>query len=307
MSKCVFLIDLKIYYHSIGTISACCIMYNYFLFSSCHVEAITILKQKIENRTKEKRAQGIIFIVGIYGADGTAVDVENVDSTFKKLNFATYVEKDPTTSQIAQLMNAASECNYPYQYKYIAFYFAGHGGRDEAEKPFIKGLQIDDDESAKILHINEHIISPLRKISHLTRLFFFDCCQSPGSGMAYHSSSFRDCGQFTEKIETHSGEKIETHSGEIIAYATSEGQKSVGDKKQGGIWTYHLCRNLQKAEPITTVLADTFDDVVKEKKEFQEPVVISKVGKLVLAEGNHHSGYVPLSYNFYFFLLAYCS
>ena len=97
------------------------------------LDSVAIKVQQIHNRTHEpafQRAQGIIFIVGVYGADGTAKDIENVEATFKELNFAVYTERDPPSFQIACLTRAAATCQYPYRYKYIAFYFAGHGGRD---------------------------------------------------------------------------------------------------------------------------------------------------------------------------------
>ena len=129
-----------------------------------------IKRQEIENRAKEPKyngAEGIIFIVGIFGADGTANDVENVSSTFKELNFAIYIEQNPTSGLIAGLMKAAAVCDYPARYKYIAFYFAGHGGRDKSGKLFVKGL------NPEILYIEEYITEPLKGLERFTRLFFF--------------------------------------------------------------------------------------------------------------------------------------
>ena len=91
--------------------------------------------------------------MGIYGADGTAKDVENVEATFKHLNFATFLERDPTSAQIASLINAAAACKYPDGYKYIAFYFAGHGGREESTgKLFINGLQLNEAQARDFAH-----------------------------------------------------------------------------------------------------------------------------------------------------------
>ena len=144
--------------------------------------------QQIHNRTHEpafQRAHGIIFIVGVYGADGTAKDVENVEATFKELNFAVHIETDPTSSQIACLARAAATCQYPYRYEYIAFYFAGHGGRDQSNgKLFIKGLQLDVFDP-EILHIEEFIVQPLKEINRLKKLCLFYCCQASGNGRAY--------------------------------------------------------------------------------------------------------------------------
>ena len=220
--------------------------------------------QQIENRTHEpafQRAQGIIFIVGVYGADGTAKDVENVEATFKELNFAVFIERDPPSFQIACLLKAAAACQYPYRYKYIAFYFAGHGGRDESTgKLFIKGLQLDE-SNHEILHISEFIVQPLKEIKRLKKLCLFDCCQTASSGKAYRNASM-------------TAQDLKTFPEMLIAYSASEGQKSFGDNTKGGIWTYHLCKNLKKKEPITKVLSMTSDDVTMLRKDFQEPVTV---------------------------------
>ena len=234
---------------------------------------IAVTKKKIENRIQEsefKTARGIAFIVGIFGADGTDEDVKNVESTFRELNFAVYVEKDPLAEELACLVQAAAECEYPYRFNYVAFYFAGHGGKDDSGKMFVRGLQRDDSEPEN-LHIDDYIIDPLKGLVQ-TRLFFFDCCQTPGKGNA-----FRDDHVITKKPKPHPSQ--------VIAYAANEGQKSFGDKTNGGIWTYNLCKNLKKEEPITTVLAMTFEDVVEERKDFQEPLTVASVGVLTLKKG----------------------
>ena len=225
------------------------------------LDTIKIKQQQIRNRTEEpdySQAVGIIFIVGIFGADGTAKDVENVTSTFKNLNFAVYTERDPTSAQTAALMKAAAECEYPSRYKYIAFYFAGHGGRDESGKLFIEGLQLNPN-NPEILHIEEFIIEPLKNLNKFSRLFFFDCCQTTGNG-----APFRNGGKQAQNPKPHSGI--------LIAYSSSQGEKSFGDKRNGGIWTYYLCKNILKNEKIGEVLKKTFNDVRK-KKHFQKPMI----------------------------------
>ena len=233
---------------------------------------IELKKKKIQNCMSEphfRGSQGIIFIVGIYGADGTAKDVENLESTFRELNFTTYTERDPTSAEIAVLIQAIAQCEYPYRYKYVAFYYAGHGGMDASGKLFIKPLQLDE-ARPEILNIEEYVIEPMKSLD-LTRLFFFDCYQNQAKGTAY---SARSGGPITKKPKPHSST--------LIAYATSEGQKSFGDRKNGGIWTYHLCRNLKKDLPLVTILAKTYEDVIKTREKFQEPLTISKIGALKL-------------------------
>ena len=227
---------------------------------------------KIQNRINEpeyERAKGMIFIIGIYGADGTALDVENIESTFKRLNFAVYIERDPTAKQIAELVKAASMCQYTYRYKYICFYFAGHGGRDKNGQLFIRGLQLNE-SNPTILHIEDYVMKPLRCLENYIRLFFFDCCQKSGNGIPYRNNG--------------SPKNPKVHSNELIAYSSSEGQSSFGDRNKGGIWTYYFCKNLKKNVPITEVLSLTADKVKQIRKNSQEPITLcnSEFGKVVL-------------------------
>ena len=225
-------------------------------------------KKRIENCVNQpeySRAQGIMIAVGMFGAPGTVKDIQNVQSTFEWLDFAFLSVQDPTSEELACLIKAAAEYNYPLRYKYIAFYFASHGGEDESGL-FVKTLEMD--KSKPILHIEPYIIEPLKEVK-LTRLFFFDCCQTPGEGSAY-----RGDGPITRKPKPRSGQ--------VIAYATSKGQMSVGDKDAGGLWTYHLCKNLRNQDLIVTVLAKTNDNVYAERKDFQQPTTISNVGVLAI-------------------------
>ena len=283
-------------------------------------------KLRIENLTQEHKfthAKGIIFVVGIFGASGTAEDVENITSTFKELKFAVFSERDLTAEKIACLVAAAAECNFPYKYRYIAFYFAGHGGTDESGEPFIVGLQADFSKK-EILHINDFIVTPWKDL-RTVRLFFFDCCQFPGSGTAFHGDSdvikrkpklfldndagdsgfikkkpklFLDIDGDNDVIKEKpkffldndgaSGiikKKPRRYPGEVVAFASNKGKMAFGNVIRGGVWTYYLCKNLRKPEPITTVLSMTFDDVRKVQEDFQEPVSHATIGTLVLCEG----------------------
>ena len=234
-----------------------------------------MVKSKIQACYHEddfKTAQGIIFVVGVEGADGTTRDVANVERTFKQLNFAVYDVINPTAEELATLMKAAGDLDYPLCYKYVAFYFAGHGGIDKDGKQFIVGLQTEDSQKTKVMHIDEYIINPLKPLhdKNKSRLFFFDCCQSEGEGVEFFIGSSR----------------AKPPPGQLVAFASNIGQKSWGDKKDGGIWTRHLCENLRKFnESITDILAQTYDDVVKIQHNFQQPLVISSIGRKILNEG----------------------
>ncbi len=234
-----------------------------------------MVKSKIQACYHEddfKTAQGIIIVVGVQGASGTARDVENVEKTFKQLNFAVYVVRNPTAEELATLMKAAGNLDYPLCYKYVAFYFAGHGGIDKDGKQFIVGLQTEDSQKTKVMHIDEYIINPLKPLhdKNKSRFFFFDCCQSEGEGVEFFIGSSR----------------AKPPPGQLVAFASNIGQKSWGDKKDGGIWTRHLCENLRRyKESITDILAQTYDDVVEKQHDFQQPLVISSIGRKILNEG----------------------
>ena len=254
-------------------------------------------KQRIENCTKQKEyrgAQGIIFVVGMFGADGTAVDVDRVKTTFKNLNFAVHTLEDPTVVQIDCLVKAASKCTYPDQYKFLAFYYAGHGGKDEVGAfivPFqlghsnftalrragpnnttIESEKCQPNENFMLLHVDQYIIEPLKHLE-LTRLFFFDCCQTlQAGGISYSNPQ-------TSKLQY-------VNSGEAIAFATSKGQTSIGNASIGGLWTHKLCEKLQDPEPIFSILQETADAVATERGEEQRPMnILSLDGKITLKQG----------------------
>lgn len=188
-----------------------------------------------------------------------------------------FIVRDPPAEELACLMRAAAELkdSYPFKCSYVAFYFAGHGGIDsKSGKPFIVGLQ-KDHSSLETLPIEDYIINPLKCLQEkkISRLFFFDCCQSEGQGNEFRGVTFT--------------KKPKPYAGELIAYATNKGQKSWGDKKNGGIWTYHLCKNLREQVDmdITSILSKTIDDVNEQKDSFQQPIIESSLGRRKLRKG----------------------
>ncbi len=249
---------------------------SFFFFALIEVELKHLELQNLINRPEYESIQGIIFIIGMFGPNETSIDVQNVQSTFKKLNFATYIERDPTAQQISDLVKAATMCQYASSYKYICFYFAGHGGRDKDGQLYIKGLQLNK-ANPVILHIEEYIIKPLRSLGNLIRLFWFDCYDQ----MSDDHVSF---------LNNDSPNNPTVHSGELIAYSSSEEHSSFGDHTKGGVWTYYLCKYLQKNLPITEVLSLTSDQIKHEninqalltiwnKHEFEFERIISHTGE----------------------------
>ena len=202
-------------------------------------------------------AQGIVIIIGMFGAAGTTVDIDRVQTTFTDLNFAILPIHDPSSASVHHLLNAAGSFQYPQSYKFIAIYYAGHGGRDDSGA-FIVPFQSDETVN-EILHIDKYVVEPLQHLN-LTRLFLFDCCQKTGTGMPYKSR------RATERKE-FPGE-------EAIAFAASKGQSAVGDTKDGGLWTSILCDHLLEGKPLVSVLTETADKVALSRGEQQRPMII---------------------------------
>ena len=218
-----------------------------------------------------KKPQGIIFIVGMYGAAGTDVDVDKVQSTFKhpNINFATFTTQDPTSAQLSALIAAASKHDYPFRYKFIAFYFSGHGGTDKDGNPFVQTL------SKGRVFIEPSIIEPLKSIERI-RLVFFDCCLSQPTTGARSVDTARSG-------DTSSAPPIikrNRSQGEVVAYAVSKGQKAFGDQDGGGEWTRRLCVNILRPDPIVMVLAKTNREV--QEAGGQQPLTTSNVDDTVI-------------------------
>ena len=210
-----------------------------------------IIRQKLRD---EKNAQGIAFIIGMFGK-GTDVDVDEMASTFTKLNFAVYREQYLTSAQLCCLVKAASDSNYPSSYKYVVFNYSGHGGCNNSGNSFILPLKVG--ESNEEVYIEDDIISPFvnsPKAGKFARcfLFFFDCCLS----YAHTDGKITTAG-------TESPLKFTTIPKEcLVAYATSKGAKAAGGSR-GGIWSSILCKNLQKDISLAEVLDKTREEVKK--------------------------------------------
>ncbi len=223
----------------------------------------------VQHYHKEK-PQGMIFIVIMHGAPGTNKDLQKVQSTFEHpdINFAILPTQSPTSARLSALIVAASKYEYPLNYKFIAFYFSGHGGTDKDKNAFVKTLD-------QKVFIEQSIIEPLKSIERI-RLFFFDCCRNQPTTGAKNVDAARSG-------DTSSAPPIVKRAcpeGEVIAYAVSIGQKAYGDRIKGSGWTRCLCDNIMVPDPIVTVLAKTNDDM--QKLGHQKPTTKHNVGNKVI-------------------------
>ena len=186
-------------------------------------------------------AQGIIFVIGLFGPAGTDVDVERMSSIFHDdLTFAVYREKVLTCADLACLVKAAAEYDeYPKSYRFIAFYYAGRGGIDSVSE-YLLPMHL---RRGDVLYIDDHILSPFTIGNRGDRkvLCFIDCCLSIRGD---------------QKKEFN----LMAPRNGLVAYVTS---KLGGDKIYGGLWTRYLCKHLTRAESLSTILDDASDDFMK--------------------------------------------
>ena len=180
---------------------------------------------------------------------------------------------DQTCEELACLIKAASERDYPMGYKYIAFYFAGHGGIDEFGRPYILPMKKGITER---FYLEENILSPFRPSpdkkkpkKRYTHLFFFDSCLVDTHASSQKTVSLVPSPEF------------------VIAHATYPGQKSAGTV-EGGVWTGCLCQNLKCPLSITTILDRTHDEVKTRLPQW--PYHSSCAGELFL-KGNSQRSY----------------
>ena len=182
---------------------------------------------------------------------------------------------DQTCEELACLIKAASERDYPMGYKYIAFYFAGHGGIDEFGRPYILPMKKGKDITERF-YLEENILSPFRPSpdkkkpkKRYTHLFFFDSCLEGTHASSQKTVSLVPSPEF------------------VIAHATYPGQLAAG-KEDGGVWTGCLCQNLKRPLSITTILDRTHDEVKTRLPQW--PYHSSCAGELFL-KGNSQRSY----------------
>ena len=204
---------------------------------------------------------GLAIIVGssegLDGPLGTEKDTTNMSTAFDDLGFAILKETDISQDQLLGLVHAAA--NFPYdtvqrrcEFEAIAFYFAGHGGSDAAtNKPFLQC----GDQSIYI----EDIVSPFypektRSVpKNAKRLFFFDVCLS---------RVVPDTPPAAEKSTIPQLDVVPPRGNCLIAFATSLNSESAGDRRDGGYWARHLCKNIIKDMDIYRMLAETWKETV---------------------------------------------
>lgn len=232
-------------------------------------DEVRIIQKSIESRYHDNpKAKGIIFIIGITGAAGTDVDVENMSKTFRDgLSFTTFREENVSCSRLACIVKAAATFKYPLKCNYVAFYFAGHGGIDEHHRPFLQTAK-EHGKSSETLLIHDNILNQFKSNFSKTRrrklIFFFDCCLS-SSKSGESSKNF----------------SIKSPVSCLLAYATSMLQKSIGNSKSGGAWTNRLCSRAIEKASLSEILEKVNEDLKNEGFD-QVPHYESSTGPIYL-------------------------
>ena len=222
-----------------------------------------------------KQPKGIIFICCVTGPAGIDVDFQRVHETFANVfNFATLRIDCPTYSQLAHIIYAAATYKYPPTCHLKGFYFAGHGGIDESSRPFFNTVK---EEEFVAVSVQQHILGPFRKkMKPKDRfMFFFDCCLISKLGYDFEKKPFA----------------LDTPPRCLVAFATSPGQLSSGDRKEGGKWTNALCNHLEKfqeKDTLTHVLENVNEEMMSSvdspnpNQPIQYPFLQSKTGPIYL-------------------------
>ena len=191
---------------------------------------------------------GLAIIVGNTGDDenGVEEDMETMADTFHQLGLAIWVMKDQTTAMITGAIQTIASHTFPPDYKYIIFYFAGHGG-SQNNRAFIWTADFKDEslEDGK-LYIEEGIISRLlpqntpNLSEDIQRIFLFD---------SYLEDDFvRACPRQRQPMF------IPQHDNVVTASYTSSKASERTEATDGGTWTRSLSETMiEKKCPVSGV------------------------------------------------------
>ena len=116
---------------------------------------------------------GLAIVFGSSYAAGALLDTTNMMTAFGRtgLGFAVLnAGTDITREQLLALIHAAASFSpVTGAVKAIALYFAGHGGSDSNNKPYI---ELADSDTMII----DELLSPFTRENNAKRIFFFDVC-----------------------------------------------------------------------------------------------------------------------------------
>ena len=201
-----------------------------------------------------------------------------MNTAFGSLGFAVLnAEIDITREKLLALIHAAASFSpITGTVEAIALYFAGHGGSDSNNKPYIELAGSDT-------MIIDELLSPFTRENNAKRIFFFDvCCRADDTKPVFY---------------------LPSRVNSLVAIATDT--RSSGDYREGGYWTRYLWRNITKDMDIFSMLAltrkETIDCTVDmlgryHSGEIQEPCFTACMGNFNLKS----KSIIPMIFSLYF-------
>ena len=266
----------------------------------CEDGEVEKMKQCIQNTLTaaaegdSPQPKGIAFVFGMSEVKGAEVDVNRVTKTFREeLEFAVYREENTNGQKLVNLIKAAATFEeYPKKCRQRrVFYFSGHGGIDNNQRPFFKPVP---EKEGEVFYIRENILSQFNSLKPEdgTFIFFFDCCLSQPQKSP---SAAQDK---TPSQEHHF--ILDTPVQCLVAYATHTGQKAWGDSAEGGLWTSSLCDHLESPDPeeLSLVLGKTYQDVMKKSNYKQPPHWTSCAGPIYLKSMHYYKNYMKTNHTY---------
>ena len=192
---------------------------------------------------KNLKKSGLALLVGMItnGPCGVEKDLDTMKDAFEELGLAVWQLPDASDMKIASVVETISQYPFPSNYKFIVFYFSGHGGSLDSHTFISTAGDLDDHGQSPRLFIEEAIISPLLPKNpkstlskDVRRLFLFDCCLT--------DSTLRGHAPVIKKEDV----SIPPRGNVLVAYATSMTSLARADpEKGGGVWTRFLAQNMK--------------------------------------------------------------
>ena len=217
------------------------------------------------NATKDHKV-GLAVIIGVVnkkGPQGADLNVKKVKTTFKNLNYATWVIKNPTPTIMDTVIKIVSEFNYySIELKVVMLYYTGYGGSIHNNAYIL--LPSDNDKNEPYL-IDQRVLSPFKPCNpncHLDdrkRLFLFDCCLKEDT-YAIETLPTTAPRQFYPYLPCYQPPNDYI----IVAFSADYREVCCGYFSEGGVWTFTLCDNINQHAAdmeMIDILIKTRDDV----------------------------------------------
>ena len=206
--------------------------------------------------------------------------------TFEDLNFATWVNKDPTPDKVREAVKIETEYNFPLSFRGVIVYYAGHGESYNEKEFFI--LPCGDDKHDYFL-VDNDLIAPFQpknkdcRLANRYRLFLFDCClkEDVNPGAIATVQTIIESNPYLPHYQPDVDYTLVAHAAYI-----RDAKSKFWD---GGVWTHCLCDNIKlhaSTKTIGAILNKTREDIIKKTAgKVQAPFYKSVGGDVMLLQG----------------------